>query len=350
VLRVRGWLLAGVFAAEAAGCSFSGPPSGGDSDPLIDARNPQDPDGDGVSSATDNCADVANPDQRDSDSDAVGDACDNCRTTPNPARETRGQAGPVQRDHDADGTGDACDACPHVASPTPHGDQDGDGIGDSCDPEPSEKNPPAYFNGFYDPPDPASWETPGEGGQFSDWKLEERAGGQVGWFQSVLDGSKRHQLLLKGVRREHFVDSVMIIDQASAPDGSPLRSAGLTLGFERINTQDVYFTCGARRDLAANQSVVVASVLRDNQLVNERTQPWNGVLADVPIRLTARATRTNSDQPRMGGTELKCLAVSTEATHSQGTPYYPDGRIGFRTFGMSAWFDYVFVVEPVPAP
>jgi hypothetical protein len=26
----------------------------------------------------------------------------------------------------------------------------------------------------------------------------------------------------------------------------------------------------------------------------------------------------------------------------------PDGQVGLRTFGMTAWFDYIFVVEPRP--
>jgi hypothetical protein len=37
---------------------------------------PRDTDGDGLADASDNCAEVANPDQKDTDGDAVGDACD----------------------------------------------------------------------------------------------------------------------------------------------------------------------------------------------------------------------------------------------------------------------------------
>jgi Tol biopolymer transport system component len=81
-----------------------------------------DPDRDGVPSATDNCASEGNPAQANTDSDADGDACDldddndgwedtfdNCPKTPNPD----------QAQHDSDLFGDACDD-----------DDDGDGMPD----------------------------------------------------------------------------------------------------------------------------------------------------------------------------------------------------------------------------
>ncbi len=58
-----------------------------------------DADKDGIPDKTDNCVNVANPDQKDTDGDGVGDACDNC---PN-------NANPDQADADGDGKGDACD-------------------------------------------------------------------------------------------------------------------------------------------------------------------------------------------------------------------------------------------------
>jgi imidazolonepropionase-like amidohydrolase len=46
--------------------------------------DPNDRDHDGIDNATDNCADVANPDQADADHDAKGDLCDACPNQANP--------------------------------------------------------------------------------------------------------------------------------------------------------------------------------------------------------------------------------------------------------------------------
>lgn len=106
-------LIWSVFAARGMGqaASSDGPD---DSTPAESFLAPgQDMDGDGRAIASDNCPNVANPDQVDSDGDGAGDACD--------------------ADDDNDGVADASDNCRSVANPS-QADVDGDGIGDACDP------------------------------------------------------------------------------------------------------------------------------------------------------------------------------------------------------------------------
>jgi hypothetical protein len=71
-----------------------------------------DRDDDGVPNESDNCPDLANPDQANNDGDALGDVCDN--------------------DDDNDGVEDTVDNCPLLAN-TNQADADNDGIGDVCD-------------------------------------------------------------------------------------------------------------------------------------------------------------------------------------------------------------------------
>ncbi|MBU0984994.1 MAG: thrombospondin type 3 repeat-containing protein [candidate division Zixibacteria bacterium] len=87
-----------------------------------------DPDGDNIDIACDNCPAVANADQADTDGDLLGDACDNCPTVANAE----------QVDSDGDGVGDACDAC---AGFDDLADVDADDVADSCDNCPLAYNP-----------------------------------------------------------------------------------------------------------------------------------------------------------------------------------------------------------------
>jgi hypothetical protein len=53
--------------------------------PIEEPALPPDADGDGIPNSTDNCPEVANPDQADTDADGIGDACDPCPNTPDPS-------------------------------------------------------------------------------------------------------------------------------------------------------------------------------------------------------------------------------------------------------------------------
>lgn len=344
------------MAVMLAACSFAaGTADMGDDAPGAmggDGGGPVvgDPDGDGIDAETDNCPAVENGDQADGDGDLVGDACDNCPTAANAPVETLG-AGLVQRDHDGDGRGDVCDPCPHLADGS-HADADGDGIGEVCDLFPSAKNPPAYFNGFYEAPAAAEWEVPGNGGAMSDWVVVER-GGKVGWRQMREDVDRRHQLLLKVPREQHHVSSLVMVDSITPGGASQIRTATVTTGFERFDSGggvDVYFSCGLRHDRTNSNETVVASVQRDDTPQGDNQVAWAGGMVGVAVPIVVRATRTGSTTPRQGGSMVRCTAGASTAGIDPGSPYYPDGKVGLRTYGVTAWFDYIFVVDPRTVP
>jgi choice-of-anchor B domain-containing protein len=94
----------GVNGVSATGSAAAGAAAQAAAGTAAPATAAGDSDADGVLDATDNCAAVANADQKDSDGDAKGDACDNCPALKNPD----------QADADEDGEGDAC-SCPEPA-------------------------------------------------------------------------------------------------------------------------------------------------------------------------------------------------------------------------------------------
>jgi hypothetical protein len=182
-------------------------------------------------------------------------------------------------------------------------------------------------------------------GSKDDWEVAERDG-KIGWRQRVLD-NQRHQLLLDGERQEHFVQSSIIVE---ALDGTvSLPSATITFGFYRENGNDYYFSCGPRRDAIGAADLIVTAVQNGGFDLDSRNTRWSGGLLGRPIDVTARGDRINGTLPRTGDTDLTCNTPASDAVRL-GSLLFPDGRIGLRAYGATAWFDYIFAVEPRPRP
>ena len=111
-------------------------PLASDHNPVTCVLDPGiDGDGDGVPHSSDNCPDLANPDQADPDGDGLGTVCDNCPDLANLDQadlDGDGAGDVCDDDDDDDGELDTTDNCPVDANPD-QADEDGDEVGDACD-------------------------------------------------------------------------------------------------------------------------------------------------------------------------------------------------------------------------
>jgi Thrombospondin type 3 repeat len=344
-------LLGGLLALGA--CSFSGaegqtgPGDGSDAGPGDGSQgnDPEDMDGDGVKNAVDNCPAAANANQANGDTDALGDACDSCPLVTNPKKDTLG-LGLVQRDHDGDGRGDECDLCPHIKD-EPNIDADLDGIGAACDPSETIKNPPPIFLGFYDAPVTNEWQV--VTGALNDWELTQ-LDGRLWWKQKNTLPERRQITLNLPNFREAYVDSVFRIHSISPAVGaSTLRSAAPVFGFDN----NIYFNCGLRHDVGTLANDAIAAIYNSDTPVDVTTQAWSGAVLDRDVRVVGESVARAGGGPG-GDSTLLCNAKAAPATNITVTPnnstVAPDGKIGLRTFGMVASFDYLFIVNKAAAP
>ena len=335
-------------------CGFSGGTN--NLEDMPDAGEPDgspiaDMDNDTVVDATDNCPTIANPDQADTDTDKIGNVCDNCPADANPRLATLTATGMVnvQRDHDGDGRGDVCDFCPHLASAAQDSDVDGDKIGTPCDPNDAVKNPPAEFNGFYDAPVVTDWNVPDAGsGNQSDWERVVTADNRIWWKQKVLDGG-RHLLQ----RNRPAIDEVYVetLVRVHAVQAGGLRSAGVAMGYEFVSPNAFYFLCGVRHDTTSTENTIVASAYQNDTVDVAQTRAWNPVILEKDARLIGGTIRRSGGGG--GDSTITCRGLSSDPVNDQATmvdsSLRPPGRAGLRTFGATASFDYLFIVDKAPA-
>jgi hypothetical protein len=145
------------------------------------------------------------------------------------------------------------------------------------------------------------------------------------------------------------VQTVISVDAIDTSQQPALRSATISYGFEALPQFDAYFSCGVRQNNQSNASDLVVALQHDEtNTFDSDVAAWGGTLVGTTVAVTARADRTGSPSPGQGGSMLSCVgADGTKRESSMVTSTArPDGQVGLRTFGMTAWFDYIFVVEP----
>jgi len=106
-----------------------------------------------------------------------------------------------------------------------------------------------------------------------------------------------------------------------------------------------------RNDASANLNTIEATALVNDVLQVDKTVTWPTAVLNARVHVTGRGSRVGSTLPRMGTSSLSCVAgPGTPVTVTNPVATFPDGQLGLRTYGTTAWFDYVFYVEAVPAP
>jgi hypothetical protein len=277
-----------------------------------------DRDGDGVPDATDNCPDVANPDQHDEDGDQIGDACD---------------------------------LCPHLpATPgVPELDSDHDGIGDDCDPNPGAMDQVLAFLTF-DQALPSTWTvTPPAGAMVSDvWQLD----GGAAQIQLVAD-----QVVLLRTPAPIIPDNLGLLIEAGitidahSPAGGapelPIRNLAIIDDYEAMVDTGLMFgpvledvTVTPEPD-AKLEMVHIVSSMPEEVYTSPST---NQLLAQRGVAYRLRYTRTTT------GRDIRLINPddTTKAFSSLAPLGTPQPQIGFRARGTTDQLRYLIVIGPRP--
>ena len=296
------------LAAALAGCGFRpSAATGGDAEVVEDtpAGLPGDRDGDGVGDDVDNCPDLANP----------------------------GQA-----NEDGDDRGDACDLCPHLAGTVPgsDGDDDHDGIGNQCDPHVGADQL-IVFLPFNDPNELAAFEIRGTGISKATWTI---SNGQLHSTDPSLVTPQQLVWTGSSIVGPVWVESFAHVD-ALATGGPATRLAAITGAYDDTGSDDL-FACGLRADDTAEDAFAAAwhfiapPTISDFMIsVDPIATIQDGLAGHESLKVT---------EPDTVNAQQDC-AASTRSTNQLVGGYHPVGYPGVRVLGMTASFDYLFVVK-----
>jgi Thrombospondin type 3 repeat len=297
------------LALALASCGFR-PGVASDGGDVVDATvdTPGDRDGDGVPDDVDNCPDVANP----------------------------GQA-----NEDGDDRGDACDLCPHLAGTVPgtDGDDDHDGIGNQCDPHVGPDQL-IVFLPFNDPSELDQFEIRGTGTVKATWTI---SNGQLHSTDPSL--ATVEQLVWTGASIDGpvWIEGFAHVDTLAA-GGPATRFAAITGAYDDSDAVDMY-ACGVRADDAADGAFTAAihyitpPNIGDIATSIDMIAPMaNGLAGHQSLKVTEPGGPT-------GTMSQQDCAASTQTIGQSVFGYLPAGFPGVRVFGMTASFDYLFVVK-----
>ena len=264
----------------------------------------------------------------DRDGDGVPDHIDNCPDVPNPG----------QANEDGDDRGDACDLCPHLAGTVPGSDDDDDhdGIGNQCDPRVGPDQL-IVFLPFNDPGELDQFAVRGTGISKATWTI---SNGQLHSTDPSL--ATPQQLVWTGasIAGPVWVEGFAHVD-ALAPGGPSTRLAAITGAYDDSGVVDAY-ACGLRATDAATATFAAA---------------WHFVsppnIGDIDTSIDMIATMANGlggheslkvTEPNATDSQQDCVA-STQMIGQPVSGYIPNGYPGVRVVGMTASFDYLFVVK-----
>lgn|GEM_PF-4832002 len=321
-------------------CSFADPscetgqrydPTAGDS--LAGAcvtTGDQDSDGDGVRDNVDDCVAIANADQADTDMDGRGDACDNCPMLAN--------AG--QNDEDGDLRGDACDNCPHLKN-ADQADQDNDLVGDLCDPHIATTGDKIrLFLPFADASEISAWHQGGTGASFA-----------------IVNG----QLVQQGQSNL----AVLWLDDAGAPGTATYVTTHVTYGdIDPMFSQRAAMVLTAMTRISSTSDFGTALGCGEEMESNSPTKSndagtyWNGAgdgftrssFGNPPRAAGYMASYVAHASTPVSTQQTSCTfpdegTSGTNHTYSHnGVPLMAPG-IGLATWGTTAKFDYVIVID-----